>query len=131
MSSQHLECWLGINNMECYMDLVNDIQMLMDELTKSIKRLRQSGNALAEAERDYKITLRQEALKLRIEKDMPVTLINQIIFGVPEVAEKRYKRDIAETMYNSNQEHINATKLKLRLLESQLNREWGNMNNEK
>ena len=100
--------------------------MLMEELTISIKKLRQTGNALAEAERDYKVTLRQEALKLRVEKDMPVTLINQIIFGVPEVAEKRYKRDIAETMYQANQEHINATKLKLRLLESQLSREWSN-----
>ena len=108
------------------MDLINDIQMLMEELTISIKKLRQTGNALAEAERDYKITLRKEALKLRVEKDMPVTLINQIIFGVPEVAEKRYKRDIAETIYNTNQEHINATKLKLRLLESQLSREWSN-----
>lgn len=107
------------------MDLIQDIQMLMDELTISIKKLSHTGQALAEAERDYKITLRQEALKLRVEKDMPVTLINQIIFGVPEVADKRFKRDIAETMYNTNQEHINATKLKLRLLESQLNREWG------
>lgn len=111
------------------MDLINDIQMLMEELTISIKKLRQTGNALAESERDYKIALRQEALKLRFEDDMPVTLINQIIFGVPEVAEKRYKRDIAETMYNTNQEHINATKLKLRLLESQISREWGNTNN--
>lgn len=107
------------------MDLINDIQMLMEELTVSIKKLRYTGQALAEAERDYKITLRQEALKLRVEKDMPVTLINQIIFGVPEVADKRFKRDIAETMYNTNQEHINATKLKLRLLESQISREWG------
>ena len=107
------------------MDLINDIQMLMEELTISIKKLSQTGYKLAEAERDYKITLRQEALKLRVEKDMPVTLINQIIFGVPEVADKRFKRDIAETMYNTNQEHINATKLKLRLLESQLSREWG------
>lgn len=112
------------------MDLIQDIQMLMDELTISIKKLSHTGQALAEAERDYKITLRQEALKLRVEKDMPVTLINQIIFGVPEVADKRFKRDIAETMYNTNQEHINATKLKLRLLESQLNREWGNVKNE-
>lgn len=113
------------------MDLVHDIQMLMEELTISIKKLRQTGNSLAEAERDYKITLRQEALKLKLEDKLPVTLINQIIFGVPEVAEKRYKRDIAETMYNTNQEHINATKLKLRLLESQLQREWGNVDNER
>ena len=106
------------------MDLINDIQMLMEELTISIKKLRSTGKALAEAEKDYKICLRQEALKLRVEKDMPVTLINQIIYGVPEVADKRFKRDIAETMYMANQEHINATKLKLRLLESQLSREW-------
>ena len=76
------------------MDLITDIQMLMEELTISIKKLRQTGNALAEAEREYKITLRQEALKLRLEKDMPVSLINQIIFGVPEVADKRFKRDV-------------------------------------
>ena len=113
------------------MDLINDIQILMEELTISIKKLSRHGQILAEAERDYKITLRQEALKLRVEKDMPVTLINQIIFGVPEVAEKRYKRDIAETLYNTNQEHINATKLKLRLLESQVSRVWGNANNDR
>ena len=107
------------------MDLINDIQMLMEELTISIKKLRHTGQSLAEAERDYKITLRQEALKLKLEDKLPVTLINQIIYGIPTVAEKRYKRDIAETLYNTNQEHINATKLKLRLLESQINREWG------
>lgn len=107
------------------MDLYQDIQELMKELTSSIKLLRMNGNSLAEAERDYKICLRQEALKLRTENDMPVTLINQVIYGVPEVAEKRFKRDVAETTYNSNLEHINVTKLKLRLLENQLQREWG------
>ena len=111
------------------MDLLNDIQQLMEELTASIKLLRKNGNELAKAERDYKVCLRQEALKLRTEQDMPVTLINQIIYGVPEVADKRFKRDVAETMYNSNQEHINVTKLKLRLLEKQLELEWGNSNN--
>lgn len=109
------------------MDLFEDIQKLIDELTVSIKKLRQTGNDLAEAERDYKMTLRQEALKLRTQEDMPVTLINQIIYGVPEVAQKRFKRDVAEAMYQSNQEHINATKLKLRILENQLNREWSNV----
>ena len=110
------------------MDLFNDIQQLMKELSTSIKLLRKNGNELAEAEKDYKVTLRQEALKLRAEKNMPVTLINQIIYGVPEVAEKRFKRDVAQTMYDTNQEHINVTKLKLRLLEAQLNREWGSNN---
>lgn len=107
------------------MDLVNEMFALNNELTASIRKLAENGKKLAEAERDYKITLREEALKLRVEKDMPVTLINQIIFGVPKVAELRFKRDIAETIYNTNQEHINCTKLKIRILESQINREWG------
>ena len=110
------------------MDLVNDIQDLMKELSASIKVLRKNGNELAIAERDYKICLRQEALKLRAEENMPVTLINQIIYGVPEVAEKRFKRDVAETMYNTCQEKINTLKLQIRILSSQIDREWGNSN---
>lgn len=107
------------------MDLYEEIQRLMLELTASIRKLRDNGAKLAEAERDYKITLRQEALKLRAG-DMPVTLINNIIYGVPEVAEKRFKRDVEQANYDANKEHINICKLKLRILENQLSREWNN-----
>ena len=106
------------------MDLVQDIQKLMEELTGSIKLLRRHGNDLANAERNYKVKLRQEALKLRSEENMPVTLINQIIYGIDEVAELRLKRDIAQTMRDVNLEYIYATKLKIRILEAQLEREW-------
>lgn len=106
------------------MELFNEIGQKNKELTQSIKLLRQNGIKLAEAERDYKIKLRQEALKLRQDKKMPVTLIAQIIYGVPEVANLRFERDVAEAMYNANQEHINTTKLQIRILESQLDREW-------
>lgn len=107
------------------MDLYEEIQRLMLELTASIKKLRDNGAKLADAERDYKITLRQEALRLRAG-DMPVTLINNIIYGVPEVAEKRFKRDVEQANYDANKEHINICKLKLRILENQLSREWNN-----
>lgn len=107
------------------MDLYEAIEQLMAELTASIKRLRTNGAKLAEAERDYKITLRQEALKLRAGDNMPVTLINNVIYGMPEVAEKRFKRDVEQANYDANKEHINVTKLKLRILEAQLSREWG------
>jgi len=108
------------------MDLYEEIQRLMLELTASIRKLRDNGEKLAEAERDYKITLRQEALRLRTAQDMPVTLINQVIYGVPEVAEKRFKRDVEQANYDANKEHINICKLKLRILENQLSREWNN-----
>ena len=109
------------------MDLYNELVKKIQELNISIKKLRETGTDFAEAERDYKITLRQEALKLRAEKGMPVTLIQQVVYGVPEVAEKRFKRDVAEAIYNANQESINSTKLQIRVIESQLNREWSNV----
>lgn len=111
------------------MDLYEEIQKLISELTRSIAKLRDNGVKLAEAERDYKITLRTEALKLKAD-NMPVTLINSIIYGVPAVAELRLKRDIEQANYDANKEHINATKLKLRILENQLAREWGNAKHE-
>lgn len=104
-------------------DLVNELFSLTDELNASIKRLAQNGTKLAEAEKEYKMRLREEVLKLRAEK-MAVTLIDLIIYGVPEVAELRLKRDIAKTIYETNQEHINCTKLKMRILEGQISREW-------
>lgn len=107
------------------MDLYEEIQRLMQELTASIKALRKNGEKLAEAERDYKIALRKEALKLRAGDNMPVTLINNVIYGIDEVADKRFKRDVEQANYDANKEHINVTKLKLRLLEAQLSREWG------
>lgn len=106
------------------MDLVNEIKQLTAELSSSIKLLRQNGIRLAEAERDYKLTLRTEALKFKDGK-MPVTLINQIIYGVPEVNRLRFERDVAQTTYDANIEHIQATKLKIRIFEAQLQREWG------
>ena len=111
------------------MDLYEEIQKLISELTRSIAKLRTNGVKLAEAERDYKITLCTEALKLKAE-NMPVTLINSIIYGMPAVADLRLQRDIEQANYDANKEHINATKLKLRILENQLNREWGNVKHE-
>ena len=105
--------------------LLNDLQQKDKELSASIKQLRISGAALAESEKDYKIKLREEALKLRAEKGMPVTLINQIVYGIPAVAELRFKRDIAESVYQANIEAINSTKLQMRIIENQIEREWG------
>ena len=105
-------------------DLYNELQQKIKDLNISIKKLRETGTEYAEAERDYKITLRQEALKLRAEKGMPVTLIQQVVYGVPEVVEKRFKRDVKEAVYRANQEAINSTKLQIRVIESQLSREW-------
>ena len=105
-------------------DLLNELNELSKNLSKSVEQMKRYGKELAEAERDYKITLRQEALKLRADEQMPVTLIDKVVYGIPDVAEKRFKRDVAESMYKAAQESINTLKLKIRIIDAQIQREW-------
>lgn len=105
------------------MDLYLELQAKTKQLERSIKELRVSGTAYAEAERGYKILLRQECLKLR-DSGMAIGMIDKTCYGIPSVAEARFKRDIAETVYKANLEAINSIKLQMRLIEGQLQREW-------
>jgi hypothetical protein len=89
----------------------------------SIKQLRTSGTNYAQAERDYKVLLRSECLKLR-DEGMAIGMIDKTCYGIPSVAEARFKRDVAEAVYKANLEAINSIKLQLRLLENQIQREW-------
>lgn len=106
------------------MDLYNELENKIQELEVSIKSLRKTGSNYAEAERDYKILLRQEVLKLR-DEGQAIGVISLICYGIPSVAEARFKRDVAETIYKANLEAINSIKLQLRLLENQISREYG------
>ena len=97
------------------------------QLDYSIKTLRKSGTEYAQAERDYKVLLRQECLKLR-DEGMAIGMIDKTCYGIPSVAEARFKRDVAEAVYKANLEAINSIKLQMRLIEAQIQREWGNSN---
>lgn len=105
------------------MDLLQELQQKNNELSISIQTLRKHGQALAQAEMEYKSTLAKAVLKLRSD-GLPATLISLVVYGEKEVAEKRLKRDIAKVMYDTNNEHINVTKLQIRVIENQLQREY-------
>ena len=105
-------------------DLWQEIQQKTKQLDYSVKELRKSGTAYAEAEKAYKIKLRETALRLR-SQDMAVGMISMTVYGVPEVAELRFKRDCCEAVYKANIEAINAIKLEIRIINEQLSREWG------
>ena len=104
-------------------DLYLEIQQKQKELDVSIKSLRKTGQAKAEKERDYKILLSTEALKLR-EQNMPVGMIDKVVYGLPNVAKARFERDMAEVVYSANMDAINSIKLQIRILDAQLDREW-------
>lgn len=103
--------------------LMNELNEMQGKLSEGVRLMAKYGRELAQAEHDYKIALAQAALKRRAD-DMPVTMIDKVVYG--DVADERFKRDIAETMYRTAQENINATKLRLRLLQAQIDKEWSN-----
>lgn len=106
------------------MELYQELQQKTNQLDYSVKQLRENGTNYAQAEKDYKILLRQECLKLR-DEGMAIGMIDKTCYGIPNVAEARFRRDVAEAVYKANQEAINTLKLQMRLIESQINREWG------
>ena len=105
-------------------DLYDELQMKTRQLDASIKALRKNGTEYAQAERDYKVLLRQECLRLR-DEGMAIGMIDKTCYGIPSVAEARFKRDVAEAVYKANSEAIASTKLQMRLIEAQIDREWG------
>ena len=106
-------------------DLIDDLQTKNMHLEQALRTLRSNGVALAESERKYKEAVSKEALRLR-DEGMAVTLIDKVIYGLPSISTLRFQRDCAEVVYQANQEALNVTKLQIRLIESQLAREWGN-----
>lgn len=110
--------------MEPQADLWSEIQGKTHQLDTCIKMLRRSGTDFAEAERAYKVKLRETCLRLRSE-GMAVGMIDKTCYGESEVAKLRFERDVAESVYRANMEAINSIKLQLRLIDAQLSREWG------
>ena len=54
-----------------------------------------------------------------------MTIISDICRGNAEIADLRFKRDVAEVDYKAAQEAINSYKLQIKILEAQRAREWG------
>lgn len=104
-------------------DLIEELRQKTTQLDLSVRQLMKSGVAYAEAERDYKVKLRAECLRLR-DEGMAIGMIDKTCYGVQAVADARFKRDVAEATYKANMEAINSLKLQMRLLENQIGREW-------
>ena len=111
------------------MDLYNELTIKTGELNTCIKQLRKTGTAYAEAEREYQIKKAEIALRLR-DEGMPVGLIEMTLKGHKEVAPLMFKRDVASVIYDANKDAVQSAKLQMRLIENQIQREWGQAGNE-
>lgn len=104
-------------------DLISEIGQKSKLLDTAIKELGKRGRAYAQAEQDYRVAMARKILEER-EKGTPVTIISDICRGNLEIAKLRFDRDCAEVVYKSALEAINAIKLQIRVLDSQVEREW-------
>lgn len=107
--------------MELLLELNNKTRLL----DAAIRELKARGSAYAQAERDYRVAMAKRILYER-DKGTPVTIISDLCRGDQEIAKLRFERDVAEVVYKSAQEAINGYKLQIRILDSQIDREWGN-----
>lgn len=109
------------------MDLINELGAKSALLDKAITQLGIRGKIYAQAERDYRVALSKEILLAR-DKGMPVTIVSDVCRGKAEIAKLRFEKDVAEVSYSAAKEAINGYKLQIRILDAQIQREWGRDN---
>ncbi len=104
-------------------DLFLEMQDRTSLLDKALEQLGRRGRTYAEAERCYRVALRQEILKER-DKGTPVTVISDICRGDTEIARLKFERDVAEAVYKAAMEAVNVYKLEINIMREQIDREW-------
>ena len=104
-------------------DLYLERQEMVQKMHLALKESALRGEEWAKAERDYKVANAKFILNARAN-GVPATLIKDLAMGDSEISELRLKRDIALTAYENAKEARNIYKLNVRLLESEIEREW-------
>lgn len=104
-------------------DLIAERNAIIDELVKETEVMRSSGCQYAHNKRDYRKAVRVETLRETME-GTKVTVISDLVRGIDYVANLADARDCSEAIYKSSQEKINVLKLRLRIIEDDINREW-------
>ncbi|MNW43553.1 hypothetical protein D3C74_207540 [compost metagenome] len=100
------------------MDLINvtsEIHAASQRLSKSADALFSLGKAKAEAERDYRLALSQEILKLRAE-GIPVSIVTDLAKG--NVADSLFQRDLTEAQFKAGIEAADAIKVQVSALQT-------------
>lgn len=110
------------------MEELQKLEELNNLLTGALSEYKKRGQDYAKAYRDYRVKVAQKLLELKAG-GMPVTISYDIARGNEEVAKAKEQEIITECLYKSCQEAINVYKLKIKILQSQINNDYGNGGN--
>lgn len=101
---------------------------LLDHLDEMVGSLRDSGRSRAYAENEYRKALAMFMVHER-SKGTPVTGIPDLARGEPNIAQLRLTRDLADVEYDAAREALYVGKLRARILDNQIGREWSRPSN--
>ena len=96
--------------MDSGQDLILALRSQRTLLVDTVQAMKVIGRQLAQSTKEYKIALRKEILRLRVEDNVAWTACYELALGQEEVAELRFKRDIRQSDYDVCIEKINAVK---------------------
>ena len=102
----------------------HEIEEIMDKAERSLREYKKLQKDYAEKEYKYRTALSKRLLERRAE-GQPVTHLADIVKGEPDIAKLRFDRDIAEGLKNSAEKGTDFYKLYARLMDGQIQREWG------
>lgn len=95
--------------------VTQEIHAASQRLSKSANALFGLGRAKAEAERDYRLALSQEILRLRAD-NVPVSIVTDLAKG--NVADALFKRDLSEAQFKAGIEAADAIKVQVSALQT-------------
>ncbi len=98
-------------------EVTNAIRRTAERLENGVDVISQKAKDYAIAEREYRIALRKEIVKLRAEK-MPVTLIHDVARGSENVIDLKFNRDLAQETYKASRDMLNALSTEVSSLQS-------------
>ena len=100
-----------------------DIEAGIAYLQERTEEMREHGQAAAMADAEYR---KRKAIAILDEKQKgtPATLCRDIIYARPDMQEALTERNCTQAVYEADRESINTMKMKLRILDAQLARDW-------
>lgn len=107
------------------MDLYELLQSKINELDATIKNIGQTSKEYALAYTYYRVELAKELVRLK-DEGMAVTLAYDVARGKREIAKLKFNEICKEAIYKANLESINSIKLEIRIIQNQIDKEYGN-----
>ena len=100
-------------------ELLQIIEKLCRQLTNKNDEYQQLAENKADAEKEYKMAVREQILRHKAD-GQPVTLIIKLVEGHKAVAELKFQMDVKEALVKANLESVKSTVTQIDAVRSML-----------